>query len=166
MTMRKHAVYNNTAKLTIAVNIVNAHPQRKWLLFVKSIKFAEDLGKLIPNSLIYHSKLNKQERAHILEMFSSGAVRRLIAVDALNEGLDVADVDAAICLSGVSTELTNVQQIGRLLRKKEIKPVFINFFTADTVEKGWVESKTSKSGLKKYVWYANLSRIYQSLERT
>ncbi len=75
-----------------------------------------------------------------------------MAVDALNAGLDIPDIDAAICVSGVSTELTNIQQLGRTLRKNVNKPksTFINLYCKDSVEKTWVESKTKN--LKNVIW--------------
>lgn len=102
---------------------------------------------------VYHSKMKTQTRELVLSRFKGNEFNILIAVDALNEGIDVVDVDAAICLSGVSTELTNTQQIGRLLRQKEGKkrPIFINLYSRNSVEKGWVEKKTVGAGLGKYV---------------
>jgi len=111
---------------------------------------------------IYHSKMKTQERSDILERFKENEFNILIAVDALNEGVNVVDVDAAICLSGVSTELTNTQQIGRLLRQKEGKkrPIFINLYSRNTVEKGWVDKKTVGAGLGKYVkWITNVRQV-------
>lgn len=113
--------------------------------------FAGELSKMLPTSLLYHSKMRKNEREEVITTYSNSPNGIIIAVDAITEGFNSTDANAAICLSGVSTELNNIQQIGRLLRPKEIKPVFINFFTKDTVEEGWVETKTSKNGLKKYV---------------
>lgn len=111
---------------------------------------------------VYHSKMNTADRASVLQEFKDNVFKILISVDALNEGVDVVDVDAAICLSGVSTELTNTQQIGRLLRQKEgkKKPIFINLVSANTVEKAWVEKKTVGAGLGKYVkWIKNHRQI-------
>lgn len=160
MTLRKYAVYNNSAKLKIAVDIVNRNRERKWILFTKSIKFAQELSAMLPSSVIYHSKMKKNEREAVVVAYANNPNGIIVAVDAITEGFNSTDANAAICLSGVSTELTNIQQLGRLLRPKEIKPVFINFFTENTVEEGWVETKTSKNGLKKYVkWLKHPSHI-------
>lgn len=67
----------------------------------------------------------------------------LIAVDALNAGLNIPDTDSAICVSGVSTELVAVQQSGRISRFLEGKQaIFINLYAEGTIEKSWVEKKT------------------------
>ena len=119
------------------------------MLLTKSIKFAESLQSLVGGRL-YHSKLKKDERVKTLEEFNDGLFNILIGVDALNEGVNIPDIDGAICLSGVSTELTNTQQLGRILRYQEGKrrPLFVNLYTEKTVEKNWVEEKTVKAGLK------------------
>lgn len=150
MSMRRLVVYNNTAKIPITKILIDRFsPHRKWLLLTKSIQFAELLQQAVGGK-VYHSKLHKKIREEVLEDFREGKFNLLIGVDALNEGVNLPDLDGVICLSGVSTELTNVQSIGRMLRFKEgkRKPIFINLYTKDTVEKNWVEQKTTHSGLK------------------
>lgn len=122
---------------------------------------------MLPQSLIYHSGLKKDERVSIIERYAASPTGVIVAVDALTEGFNSTDANAALCLSGVSTVLDNVQKIGRILRPKDIKPVFINFYTEDTVEKGWVETKTVKSGLTKYTsWLRHPSLISLSYADT
>lgn len=150
MSMRKWTCYNNQNKLNVAKQIIDAYPNRKWILFNKSIKFAEQLASIIPESGIYHSQQTKVERDSILEDFRTNKIRRLIAVDALNEGLNVPDADSAICLSGVSTELTQNQTLGRVSRKSEDNKIalFINLYSKDTIEETWVRKKTGNLKVK------------------
>lgn len=146
MTMRKQAVYSNPDKITLARKIIQSKPGvGKWILFTKSIAFAEKTHEAFPTSILYHSKMKDDEREAALKAFEDGKHNILVAVDALNEGLNVPEVDAAICLSGVSTELVNTQQLGRILRYKTGKrAIFINLYTTDTVEKRWVTDKTKR----------------------
>jgi superfamily II DNA or RNA helicase len=160
MTMRKQAVYSNPQKIFVAKQIVDAAPPtRRFLLFTKSIAFAERVCAYIPSARIYHSNLDSLQRAQVLEDFKNKKFRCLVAVDALNEGVDIPDVDTAICLSGVSTELVSVQQLGRITRVSPNKPkaIFINLVTKDTVEKNWVKEKTSK--LSNSQWINNIKSI-------
>ena len=143
MSLRKKTLYEAPTKLEVARQIVKANPQRKWILFTKTIKFAKELADLT-GALLYHSKLNEKEKQAVLTAFSTTR-RPLVAVDALNEGLNVPDADAAICVSGVSTQLTNIQQLGRIIRSKEGKTaLFINLYVPDSQEEKWVRAKTSK----------------------
>ena len=97
-------------------------------------------------SKVYHSQLKTIEREDILNKFGENEFRILIAVDALNAGLNVPDTDSAICAAGISTELTNTQQLGRLSRKsyKDKVSLFINLYAKGTVEETWVKNKTEK----------------------
>lgn len=142
MQNRKSAVYSNKEKTKVAAEIVSKYPDKKWILFYKTISEAEYAASLL-GGRVYHSKLKKAEREAILAEFKSGAFKTLVAVDALNEGFNVPDVDAAICVSGVSVELVAIQQLGRVIRFKEGKEaLFINLYTKDSVEHRWTEAKS------------------------
>lgn len=158
MTMRKWTCYSNEAKIAVVKEIIEKFPERKWILFNKSIKFAELLQENINNSVVYHSKQNKIEREEILDQFKTNKIRYLIAVDALNEGVNIPDADSAICISGVSTELTQIQHLGRVGRfAKNKKALFINLFSKDTIEETWVRKKTKS--LKNVRWIQNIDKI-------
>lgn len=82
-------------------------------------------------------------------------------MDALNEGLNVPDVDSAICLSGSSTAIVTVQSLGRILRQKEgKKAIFINLYTKYTVEEKWITKKLLTTGLDKFSkWVSDVKQI-------
>lgn len=94
------------------------------------------------DAVVYHSKMNDEEREKALDSIRNNDKKWLVAVDALNAGLNIPDIDAAICISGVSTELVNVQQLGRIIRLKSTKSIFINFYCEGTIEETWVAKKT------------------------
>ena len=139
MTMRKNVVYSNPEKIKKALEVLKAaKSEKKWILFNKSIKFAEELQKaLIEAGLsceIYHSKLTKKLREETLKKFSGNKFNILIGVDALTEGLNVPDIDGAISLSGTSVGLTMIQALGRAIRFREgKKAIFVNLYTENTI---------------------------------
>jgi superfamily II DNA or RNA helicase len=93
---------------------------------------------------VFHSDLKQKEGEKVLSDFKANKFRILIAVDALNEGFNVPDIDAGICVSGISSKITGIQQMGRVLRKDgDKKAVFINLYTQDSVEERWLRNKTS-----------------------
>lgn len=142
MTMRKWICYENAAKIAEVLRILKAHPDKKWILFNKSIKFAEKLQALIPQSLIYHSKMSGKKQEEVLEKYSNTKKAVLIAVDALNAGMDVKDANAAMEIAYTSVPLTYQQRIGRVTRKEEDKISLIyNLYTKNTVEERWLEAK-------------------------
>lgn len=148
MSMRKWVCYEAESKIPIVLSILRKFKGRKWIIFNKSIKFAEALSEVLNTcnfkSKVYHSKLKDEQRAKIIEEFEQGLFPILIAVDALNAGLNIPEVDSAISVSGVSTELTNVQQLGRIIRRQDDSKValFINLYSKGTVEENWVKTKT------------------------
>lgn len=143
MTMRKYVCYNSSSKINVVLEIIRNFPDRKWIIFTKTIKYATALNRILLKSSLYHSYLSKVDRESVLHDFSNNKTKILIAVDALNAGLDVPDADAGICVSGVSTELVATQQLGRISRVAKNKlALMFNLYSTNTVEKGWVESKT------------------------
>lgn len=142
MSLRKYTCYNAESKIPVILDILAKYPDKKWILFNKSIKYAQTLHELVSNSLLYHSNMHDIERENVLEKFKSSK-KILICVDALNAGLNVPDADAAINISGVSTELVGVQQLGRIGRKIEDKiALYFNLYCADTIEESWVKERT------------------------
>ena len=72
--------------------------------------------------------------------------------------MNIPDADSAICISGVSTELTQIQHLGRVGRfAKNKKALFINLFSKDTIEETWVRKKTKS--LKNVRWIQNIDKI-------
>lgn len=160
MSMRKFVCYNSITKLTKTVEIVNAIPGRRWILFNKTTKQADLLAEMLGDkAVVYHSKMKDEERERVLAEFNSNKeLKYLVAADALNAGLNIPDLDAAISLSGVSTELDNVQRLGRILRfSPEKKAIFINLYSDNTIEKTWVE-KRNKS-IESSIWVTSLAQI-------
>ena len=141
MTMRKKIVYTASEKIPVVLDILKLYPNRRWIIFTKSVDIAEDLYKELPTAGIYHYRHPYKEEH--LQNFKDKRCRVLICVDALNQGLNVPDIDGAICMSFISTELTFIQQIARITRKTIGKqmPVFINLFFKDTVEETWLNKK-------------------------
>jgi superfamily II DNA or RNA helicase len=163
MTLRKGVVYNNPHKIPVIRQIVNNDPDRKWIIFSKSITFAEKVKEVLPQAFLYHSKLSTKEREQVLENFNLLDKGVLISVEALNEGLDVSKVSGAICAAGVSTRLTDVQQRGRINRpEKDKKPIFINLCTKETVEKSWIDKKL-KASKSSYKWIDRVDELPRQL---
>lgn len=102
-----------------------------------------------------------EDREQVLADFGESKFKYLIAVDALNAGLNVPDIDSAICISGVSTELVAVQQRGRVARYAEGKAaIFINLYGEDTIEKSWVKNKTKN--IPAVRWIESINQITNS----
>jgi superfamily II DNA or RNA helicase len=96
------------------------------ILFCKTIKHAESLAhtmsKYAPvwsNATCLHNDMGRRERDVVLSSFRSGKIPVLTAVDILNEGVDVPDVNIIAFLRVTHSRRIFVQQLGRGLRLRE-----------------------------------------------
>ena len=91
-------------------------PETKAIIFADSIPRTNDLASKVPTAKAYHSDMGSVERTALLTSFRLGDVRRLITVDALNEGVDVPDADVVVFLRSTQSLTIFLQQLGRGLR--------------------------------------------------
>jgi superfamily II DNA or RNA helicase len=94
----------------------------KALVFTETVDAANAacraLRELAIEAAPYHSDIAPADRADTLQRFKQGQVRALIAVKALDEGVDVPDVDLGIVLTASQQRRQMVQRLGRVIRKK------------------------------------------------
>ncbi|MFJ7768035.1 DEAD/DEAH box helicase family protein [Streptomyces sp. NPDC097107] len=97
------------------------------IVFCRTIEHAERLADMLrrtplwSGALAIHAGLAKRERQNRLLAFRAGEVPILTAVDILNEGVDVPDVNI-LCFARVThSRRIFVQQLGRGLRLREGK---------------------------------------------
>ncbi|MCX4664745.1 DEAD/DEAH box helicase family protein [Streptomyces uncialis] len=97
------------------------------LVFCRTIEHAERLADMLrrtplwSGALAIHAGLAKRERQNRLLAFRAGEVPILTAIDILNEGVDVPDVNI-LCFARVThSRRIFVQQLGRGLRLREGK---------------------------------------------
>ncbi|MBK6016678.1 DEAD/DEAH box helicase family protein [Streptomyces sp. MBT53] len=108
------------------------------IVFCRTIEHAERLADMLrrtplwPGALAIHAGLAKRERQNRLLAFRAGEVPILTAVDILNEGVDVPDVNI-LCFARVThSRRIFVQQLGRGLRLREGKErVMVLDFVSD-----------------------------------
>lgn len=103
-------------------------PSPRVIVFCESVRHAEHFRNLLRASLpawdgtaAVHSGMPKRERDIILAEFRRGDVPIVCAVDVLNEGIDVPDVNIIIFMRVTHSRRIFVQQLGRGLRVAEGK---------------------------------------------
>ena len=96
-----------------------------------SNRFAEMLSAAgIPCAAL--SKVDKSERRRRLLAFASGTYQAICAVDVMNEGIDIPDVNILVFLRATHSRRIFVQQLGRGLRLSEGKSkVIVLDFVSD-----------------------------------
>ncbi|MFG3196069.1 DEAD/DEAH box helicase family protein [Streptomyces sp. NPDC048208] len=108
------------------------------IVFCRTIEHAERLADMLrrtplwSGALAIHAGLAKRERQNRLLAFRAGEVPILTAIDILNEGVDVPDVNI-LCFARVThSRRIFVQQLGRGLRLREGKErVMVLDFVSD-----------------------------------
>jgi len=114
---RKLAIVNRSAeKLRVVEDILRLHPEESCVIFTASNRMALDVSArfLIP-ALTAHS--DKHERNRVLDAFTAGRVKALVACEVLNEGWDAPAVKVGVVLGGDRGVREAVQRLGRLLRR-------------------------------------------------
>ena len=91
------------------------------IVFSRTINHAEEFAQLLrergwPRAETLSNKQSKRERNVLMSEFSDGRVPIITAVDVLNEGVDVPDVNILCFLRVTHSRRIFVQQLGRGLR--------------------------------------------------
>lgn len=116
------------------VKLYTQTPNSKIAVFSPSIEHADLFARKLVSHGIVAANLSiddKLERRKILLDFSVGKLKALTAVDVLNEGIDVPDVNILVFLRATHSRRIFVQQLGRGLRlspNKE-KVIVLDFVT-------------------------------------
>ena len=125
---RMRFIYNLKSKTDVAAKVVKSVTGRT-LIFCGSIQQA---NSLTPH--VYHSKTDD----HDLNLFQQGHIDKLSCVAALNEGINIKNLDVGIIVQLNSRDLHLVQRIGRLLRYREGHEATIYIIVArDTQDSKW-----------------------------
>lgn len=92
----------------------------KIILFCASVEHCKRFAALLNSYSNYKCKslsgVNMVERYRTLMEFASGKIQAVTAVDVLNEGIDVPDVNVLVFLRSTHSRRIFVQQMGRGLR--------------------------------------------------
>lgn len=121
-------------------------PGKRTLLFFGSIAASER----ICGENVYNSRTDSAK----LKAFQKGDIDYLGAVQALNEGKNIADLDQTLMVSLTSKERNALQQIGRIIRfRPGHKGLVIVFVAKKTADEKWYETafkNFDKSRIKEY----------------
>ena len=126
---RRNLVYfASNRRQCVSDLLAKKKPDEKVILFSERINQAEeiynDLKISFPNDVtIYHSQMPSDVNRYSLDLFRMGETHILVACKALDEGLDVPDASIGIVISSTSVTRQRLQRLGRIIRKKEDKPL-------------------------------------------
>lgn len=115
--------------------VVKSLPKPRIAIFSPSLAHAESFANLLSVNGISCTSLScadKVERRRRLLAFSTGQYKAVTAVDVMNEGIDVPDVNILVFLRATHSRRIFVQQLGRGLRIDDSKEkVIVLDFVSD-----------------------------------
>jgi superfamily II DNA or RNA helicase len=148
MQQRRDFIVNSPSKFALAKTCLEKmlEPGKRTLVFCGSI--AQSFKLLGTN--VY----NSQSNSDALEAFQAGTIDTLGAVDALNEGKNLKDLDQLLIVQGTSVKRTVVQRFGRALRlRPNHKALIVILVAKNTADEKWYHAATEdldKSRIKEY----------------
>jgi superfamily II DNA or RNA helicase len=157
MQKRKNFLYNLPRKLELARDII-AKFKVKTITFSENINSADELTKIVPLALSYHSKISKKLREAHLHLFKQKEWNTLNTSKALDEGFDVGDIELAIITSSRAVNRVDIQRTGRAIRFKEGKlAVIVNLYVKNSKDEEWLRQRQQKDN--NIYWIENVNDI-------
>jgi superfamily II DNA or RNA helicase len=183
MRNRKVFLQKTTSKLQAVKELrKTVFVGKKIITFGQYTDFADSITEMFDDSLSYHSNISsavingkKVSKKKVLSMsmdkFSKGEIKMLNTAKAVNEGVDIPEVDGGIVTSYTGNPLTMLQILGRQIRfteGKEAIMVVLYMRVKDknkkTQEQKWLE-QASKS-ITPPIWCNSVEEILNHLKCT
>lgn len=143
--MRMKALMGYESKERKVLDLLSRR-KTKTILFANTQAQADRLCKHS-----YHSS-NKQSKEN-LEMFKSGEIEVLSAVEQLSEGVNIPNLKSGIIMHAYSNNRKASQKIGRLLRLNPNDTAGVHILCyRNTVDEDWVASAISHLNQEKVIW--------------
>lgn len=126
-----------TMRMPLSVRLCEKHKGARTLIFHEDIGAAQNIFQTLISrnhaATLYHSKIAGPRRRENLRMFKKGIFDVLVCCRALDEGLNIPEVEVAIIASSTSSVRQRIQRLGRVLRphaSKDKAIVYTLFATA------------------------------------
>lgn len=160
MEARKNFLYNTISKLEASKKLIESFSDKHLICFSESASFADSLSEELGDvAVTYHSKnstkTNKLNMKKFVDMRTK--VYAMIAVKALDEGVDIPTIDLGLVASRTSKQLQSIQRAGRTLRKLPNKKAFvINLYIKDTQDEVWLKKSTKGMAC---LWFDDIDNV-------
>jgi superfamily II DNA or RNA helicase len=118
---RANVLKKATEKTDLIREILAEHPLERGLIYCADKEQLREVQEILHELDVVHLKYigetPAEKRKSALEALASGQVPAIVAIDCLDEGVDVPVVDTAIILASSRNERQFIQRRGRVLRK-------------------------------------------------
>lgn len=149
---------NALVRVPTAVVLIERHRGARTLVFHESIEGAEGIQSLLRSrghsATIYHSKLGPHLRHENLRLFRRGVFDTLVTCRALDEGVNIPEVQVAVIAAATASDRQRIQRLGRVLRPspgKDVAQVY-TIYATDVEEERLLRESGSLEGLAGVTW--------------
>jgi superfamily II DNA or RNA helicase len=155
---RARIATNAVARLPTAVSLAERHRGARTLVFHETIGGAEAILAMLKarghSAAVYHSHLGPHLRRENLRLFRRGVFDILVTCRALDEGVNIPEVEVAIIAAATASDRQRVQRLGRVLRPAPGKPTaqVYTVYATDQEEARLRQESTSLDGVAETNW--------------
>jgi superfamily II DNA or RNA helicase len=126
---RKKIIYNHPAKIQTLKKLLELFENRKVVTFSMENSFVDEIVKVCGGVALHTSVGNKNLRKQILDDFINDKFNIIHTCSMINRGTDIKGLEIGINISYYSKASSNLQKIGRIIRKEgEKEPIFVNLY--------------------------------------
>jgi superfamily II DNA or RNA helicase len=141
-------IMNNTTRNNLIARLVDKNKGNKILILTRLIDHGKLLSERFDCPFIYGDS-NKEEREQVLTEFKDKEGGILVgSMQIFAEGLNILKLDMVINASGMSSDIKEVQSLGRLLRKHAGKNICYYY---DFMDSGRIFSRASRMRFKAFL---------------
>lgn len=143
-------------RIPVAVKIIKNEKTKKTIVFTESISQADticmkmnDLGY---NASVYHTGVSKNIRSLTLSEFYDGTCRILVTCTALDEGLNVPDIEVAVIVSQTMSLRQRIQRVGRALRRGKKRAKIYTIYITDDEKNTLIKEFANLHDISTFKW--------------
>lgn len=140
-----------SSKEEIFQKIIHDNPLQKGLVYCTDHDQMQEISGIMNRNNVVHlqytSHTSVSARRKALELLKRSEISALLAIDCLDEGVDVPDVNMAIILASSANKRQFIQRRGRILRKSvgKKRAILVDVITVPPASQG-AEAKKLLSG--------------------
>jgi superfamily II DNA or RNA helicase len=143
---RKDIIYNAYNKYQEILTIIAEHPDDRCIIFSESTSFCDVLHTMLPNSVLYHSKITTKKKKDNLAAFLNKDFQYLIGAKSVDQGFDDSSVTLGIIASSTSSSTQHRQRLYRVTRYEKDKLSYLyNLVIRGSQEESWLKSKQKET---------------------
>jgi superfamily II DNA or RNA helicase len=156
LLLRSRVSKNSINRIPIALKLLNQDIKKKTIVFTESKEQANqifnELEKKGRLTALYHTGVSKVARQFNLVEFMQGTYRSLITCTAVDEGLNVPDIEIAIIVSQTKSIRQRIQRLGRALRKGKEKATIYTIYITDEEKEQLMKEYNDFYDIAEFKW--------------